>query len=104
MALPPVLSRIIEWLRAGYPEGVPDVDYLPLFALLGSELTNDEVNAIADELANGSKPESADTIRKAIASVTDHKPTDADVNRVRARLAAGGWPLAKPTLAHWPDS
>jgi Protein of unknown function (DUF3349) len=30
-------------LRAGYPEGVPDVDYIPLFALLGSRLTNDEV-------------------------------------------------------------
>ena len=44
MALPPVLNKIIEWLRAGYPEGVPDVDYVPLFALLGSQLTNNEVN------------------------------------------------------------
>jgi Protein of unknown function (DUF3349) len=103
MALPPVLSKIIEWLRAGYPEGVPDVDYIPLFALLGSQLTNDEVGAIADELANESKPESADAIRKAIVEVTDHKPTDADVNRVRARLAGGGWPLASPTAAHWPN-
>ena len=41
MALPPVLSSIIGWLRAGYPEGVPDVDYIPLFALLGSQLTDD---------------------------------------------------------------
>jgi hypothetical protein len=103
MALPPVLSKIIEWLRAGYPEGVPDVDYIPLFALLGSQLTNDEVNAIADELANESKPESAETIRKAITDVAHHKPTDADVNRVRARLAAGGWPLEKPSLARWPN-
>jgi len=103
MALPPVLAKIIGWLRAGYPEGVPDVDYIPLFALLGSELTNDEVNAIADELANDSKPESADAIRQAIADVTHHKPTDADINRVRAKLAGGGWPLAKPSLAHWPD-
>ena len=23
MALPPVLSKIVGWLRAGYPEGVP---------------------------------------------------------------------------------
>ena len=103
MALPPVLRKIIEWLRAGYPEGVPDVDYIPLFALLGSQLTNDEVKAIAEELQNESKPESAEAIRRAIASVTDHKPTDADVNRVRARLAAGGWPLAKPSLHHWPE-
>jgi hypothetical protein len=103
MALPPVLSKIVEWLRAGYPEGVPDVDYIPLFALLGSQLTNDEVSAIADELANEAKPESAEAIRKAITDVTDHKPTDADVNRVRARLAGGGWPLEKPSLAHWPN-
>jgi hypothetical protein len=96
MALPPVLSKIIDWLRAGYPEGVPDVDYIPLFALLGSQLTNDQVTAIAEELASASKPESADAIRKAITEVTDHKATDADVNRVRARLAAGGWPLADP--------
>jgi hypothetical protein len=96
MALPPVLNKIVEWLRAGYPEGVPDVDYIPLFALLGSQLTNDQVTAIADELANQTKPESADAIRQAITGVTDHQATDADVNRVKARLAAGGWPLADP--------
>jgi hypothetical protein len=97
MPLPPVLSTIIGWLRAGYPEGVPDVDYIPLFALLGSQLTNDEVSAIADELASESNPESAEAIKHAIAAVTSHhEPNDADVNRVRSRLAAGGWPLAKP--------
>ena len=103
MALPPVLSKIIEWLRAGYPEGVPDVDYIPLFALLGSQLTNDEVSAIADELATESKPESAEAIRRAIAEVSHQKASDADVNRVRARLAGAGWPLAKPSLEHWPN-
>ena len=97
MALPPVLSSIISWLRAGYPEGVPDVDYLPLFALLGSQLTNSEVNAIANELANEGNPESAEAIRNAIKAVTTSQhPNDADIARVRARLAGGGWPLAKP--------
>ena len=96
MALPPVLSKIIAWLRAGYPEGVPDVDYIPLFALLGSQLTESEVKEIAEELANESKPESAEAIQHAIEAVTNHKPQDSDVARVRARLAAGGWPLARP--------
>ena len=103
MALPPVLSKIIDWLRAGYPEGVPDVDYIPLFALLGIQLTNDEVSAIADELANETKPESAEAIRRAITEVSHHQASDADVNRVRARLAGAGWPLAKPSVAHWPN-
>src|ERR1700677_5392438 len=97
MALPSVVNSIIGWLRAGYPEGVPDVDYIPLFALLGSQLTNNDVNAIAQELENESNPESAEAIQNAIKAVTTSKhPNDADVARVRARLAGGGWPLAKP--------
>ena len=96
MALPPVLRAIIGWLRAGYPEGVPDVDYIPLFALLGSQLSDTEVKAIAEELESESKPESAEAIRDAITVVTNHDPSDADIARVRARLAAGGWPLARP--------
>ena len=96
MALPPILSKIIEWLRAGYPDGVPDVDYIPLFALLGSELTDSEVSTIAEELANESKPESAEAIRRAIAEVTHQQPKESDINRVKARLAVGGWPLAQP--------
>jgi hypothetical protein len=96
MALPPFLSAIIGWLRAGYPEGVPSVDYIPLFALLGSQLTDEEVAAIADELATDSDPESAEAIKHAITAVTHEQPNDADVARVRSRLAAGGWPLAQP--------
>jgi hypothetical protein len=96
MALPPFLSSIIDWLRAGYPEGVPDVDYIPLFALLGSQLTDAEVSEIADTLASESDPDSAAAIRKAIGNVTNEQVRDSDIARVRARLAGGGWPLAKP--------
>ncbi len=97
MALPPLLSKIVDWLRAGYPEGVPEHDYIPLFALLGSQLTNDEVTLIGDELAQSSDPESADALKKAIAAVTHTTASDADINRVRSHLAAGGWPLARPS-------
>jgi Protein of unknown function (DUF3349) len=99
MALPPALNKIIAWLRAGYPEGVPDVDYIPLFALLGSQLSDAEAKEIADELAKSSDPESAHAIRAAIETVTSQKPLESDVARVRARLAAGGWPLARPDLS-----
>ncbi len=98
MALPEFLNKIVDWLRAGYPEGVPQHDYVPLFALLGSQLTNDEVTLIANELSFAADPESAEAIKKAIAAVvqTSHAPNDADIARVRAHLAAGGWPLAAP--------
>jgi hypothetical protein len=95
-AVPDFIAKIVNWLRAGYPEGVPHVDYIPLFALLGSQLTNDEVNLIAKELEFSADPESAGAIRKAIADVTHTPVHDSDIARVRAHLAAGGWPLAVP--------
>src|ERR1700761_484681 len=103
MALPSFLRQIVGWLRAGYPDGVPSVDYIPLFALLGSQLTSDEVKTIAAELENSTDPDSADAIRSAIRDVTRARPSESDIARVRPRLAAGGWPLAPPQrVSQWP--
>jgi hypothetical protein len=90
----PITAKVIGWLRAGYPDGVPEVDYVPLFALLGSQLTDDDVKAIADALSADDEPNTAQHIQHAINAVTNDQPKDIDVARVRARLAAGGWPLA----------
>lgn len=95
--MPEFLTRIVGWLRAGYPEGVPERDYIPLFALLGNQLTNDEVTLIADELAFSADPASAEALKKAITAITHEAASETDIARVRARLAAGGWPLAAPT-------
>jgi hypothetical protein len=103
MSLPSFLRQIIGWLRAGYPEGVPSVDYIPLFALLGSQLSEHEVKAIAAELEDSADPDSAEPIRAAIKNVTHARPSESDIARVRARLAAGGWPLAPPQrVSQWP--
>jgi len=103
MVLPSFLRQIVTWLRAGYPEGVPSVDYIPLFALLGSQLTEDEVKAIESELENSADPASAGALRAAIKEVTQARPSESDIARVRARLAAGGWPLAPPHRpSEWP--
>jgi Protein of unknown function (DUF3349) len=96
MALPPFLDKIVDWLRAGYPEGVPPTDYIPLIALLGSQLTSDELTLIAHELAASDDPESTEAIKKAIAAVTATPVHASDINRVRAHLAGAGWPLAIP--------
>jgi hypothetical protein len=96
MALSSYVHSILDWVRAEYPEGLPPKDYIPLFALLGTQVTNDDLHAIADELASSSDPQSAAAIKRAITEVLDVKPNDADVARVRARLAEGGWPLARP--------
>ena len=96
MALPPFLEKIVDWLRAGYPEGVPPTDYIPLFALLGSQLTSDELTLIAHELASSDDPESSEAIKKAIAAVTDtpvhdlgHQPGP---RAPRGRRLAAGYP------------
>jgi hypothetical protein len=104
MEMPAVLSSIISWLRAGYPEGVPNVDYVPLFALLGSQLSEADVAAIAEDLASSADPDSAEAIRSAIKTVTHVSASDADISRVKVRLAAGGWPLAKPDRHSWPGA
>ena len=96
MPLSSYVHSILDWVRAGYPEGLPPKDYIPLFALLGTQVTNDDLRAIADELANQSDPQSAAAIKKAITEVLDVEPNEHDVARVRARLAEGGWPLARP--------
>jgi hypothetical protein len=96
MALPAFLARIVAWLRAGYPDGVPSHDYMPLVALLGAHLTDDEVTLIADELSFSADPQSAQEIKKAIGAIARTEVSDSEVARVRSRLAAGGWPLAAP--------
>ncbi len=96
MSVSSFARSVLTWLRAGYPDGLPPQDYIPLFALLGTQVTNEDLHAIADELANSSDPESAAAIKKAITDVMNVHPNEHDVARVRARLAAGGWPLARP--------
>jgi Protein of unknown function (DUF3349) len=92
MALPPVLQSVVDFLRKGYPEGVPQQDYLPLFALLRRRLTDDEVAQLADDLAAESSDEqTSHAIRAAIAHVLNETPAESDVDRVREQLAAAGW-------------
>lgn len=96
MALPSFLARIAGWMRAGYPEGVPEHDYYPLLALLRKELSDEEIVLIAEELSSSPAPESAAGLRKAIGDATRATVSDHDIARARSRLAAGGWPLAPP--------
>jgi hypothetical protein len=89
------LSTIVSWLRAGYPDGVPENDYLPILALLSRKLTADEVIEVARQLKHVPEPEFAD-IGVEILRITDQLPSPADVERVREKLAAYGWPLDDP--------
>lgn len=86
------LSSIVSWLRAGYPEGIPPTDSFAVLALLCRRLTTDEVRAVARELIQRGEFDQID-IGVLITQITDDLPTSEDMERVRARLAAKGWPL-----------
>jgi hypothetical protein len=99
MALPPVLQSIVDFLRKGYPEGVPPQDYIPLFALLRRRLSDEEVAQVAEDLAQtSSDDQTSQAIRNAIEHVLDQTPSESDVERVREQLASAGW--EPPTPAH----
>ncbi|GAA2589731.1 DUF3349 domain-containing protein [Winogradskya consettensis] len=97
------MTRAVEWLRAGYPTGVPRQDYVALLGVLRRKLTEDEVRQIAIDLAKESPespdPITAEDIEAMIAGSVLQNATPEDVVRVSAHLAAGGWPLADPPLA-----
>ena len=83
----PLLAGIVDWLRAGYPDGVPETDYLPLFALLSRRLSDDEVRQIANTLIDdGELPVSQADIGVLVTKLTNELPTDADIARVQRRL------------------
>ncbi|MFZ3305407.1 MAG: DUF3349 domain-containing protein [Mycobacterium sp.] len=86
------LTSVVAWLRAGYPEGIPPTDYFPVLALLSRRLGNDDVKVVAHELMQRGDFDDVD-IAVLITQITDELPSPEDVERVRERLAAKGWPL-----------
>jgi len=95
MALSDVVMRIVGFLRAGYPEGVPTRDYVPLLALLRRRLSDDEVITVATEVLSGRNgPVDGTDVRVAITKLTDEMPSPEDTERVKQRLAAVGWPVS----------
>lgn len=88
------LQRVVDWLRAGYPNGVPDTDYQPMLALLRRRLTDEEVAELGDELVrNGLVPADRIDVGVGITKVTDELPTDGELQRVGSRLREEGFPV-----------
>ncbi|WP_420040982.1 DUF3349 domain-containing protein [Gordonia sp. MP11Mi] len=83
---------IRSWLRAGYPQGVPQSDHIPLLALLRRQLSDDEVTQVASDLLPA-RPVGSVDIAVEITKVTDELPRSEDIERVRDRLAETSWPF-----------
>lgn len=89
------LAKIVAWITSGYPDGVPGPDRVPLIALLQRRLSDDEVATVVRELLARGEFDHVD-IGVLITEITDELPTPDDIERVRQRLAAKGWPLDDP--------
>ncbi|WP_040160869.1 DUF3349 domain-containing protein [Nigerium massiliense] len=93
-----LLKRMLSWLRAGYPQGIPQQDYIALFGILHRDLTDHEVDAIAKALRDGPAgldgEISSEEISRMIQQTVHQRADEEDVRRVAGRLAEGGWPLA----------
>lgn len=89
------LDRFINWVRAGYPNGVPDQDYIPLMALLRRRLSDDEVEDLGQELVRkGIIPADRIDVGAGILKRTQELPSLEEMERVSQRLRGGGWPVA----------
>lgn len=95
------MHAVLEWLRAGYPTGVPGPDRVPLLALLRSTpLTDNEIQLVIREITAAETDEPPghqidyDEIERFVEGVTHHDAGPEDVRKVAATLAAAGWPLS----------
>ena len=94
------ISKILSWLNAGYPEGIPQRDFPSVLLVLHQNLSDEDIESVADQLAlqsvsNGAEPVSADQIRAMVREHSFQSASEDDVRRVSAALAQGGWPLAQ---------
>ena len=92
------VERVLAWLRQGYPDGVPAVDYVPLLALLRRRLSDDEVREVADALiaergTDAGYHASRIDAQVLMSKVLGELPSADDLARVERRLAAVGWTL-----------
>lgn len=94
---PTFVENVVDWLREGYPRGVPPKDYFPLLALLKRSLSEDEVVQVASHIlreGDMDTPVTAEQIQDAIRGLIDKEPNPEEMYQVAARLASVGWPLS----------
>jgi Protein of unknown function (DUF3349) len=96
VARPAVLQKVLDWLHAGYPEGVPEKDYYPLLAFLARSLKPDEVSEVVTGLQVDQQPGRPTTtadVEAAIEVVTKSPALAHDVQRIEDHLRELGWEL-----------
>ncbi len=92
-------DSVLKWLHAGYPQGVPPKDYIPVLALLKRSLSEEDVVKAAQAVlkqADSDTPVTDQQIEAAIHKITEQQPNPEEMHQVASRLASVGWPLSAP--------
>ncbi len=83
------VSRVVAFLRAGYPRRAPARGYVPLLALLPRRVAEDEIVIIARKLLTPKRLRVDDVdVGVGIVAVTDELPSTDDIERVQRELVA----------------
>ena len=77
---------VLQWIREGYPEGVPDDESAALLAVLQERIGGDRALDVLRRLHQDG------VISDSAASAL--LPEESQMRRVAAKLVLGGWPLA----------
>jgi hypothetical protein len=77
---------VLQWIREGYPDGVPDDETAALLAVLQERIGGDRALDVLRRLHSDGRI--SDTAAAALL------PDDTQMRRVAAKLVLGGWPLA----------
>jgi hypothetical protein len=94
MPVSDVIAKIVSFLRAGYPQGIPATDTFAVLALLRRRLSDEEAVQIATQLIeHGDLTIQATDIRVMITKITDEMPSPDAVERVKKYLETRGWPI-----------
>ncbi len=94
-----IVTRAINWLRRGYPQGVPSHDNIAVLYVLKRHLSNEDIEAVIKEMIDASPQDSPTRrftdkqIRDYIRDSAHQVPNPEDIERVKTRLTESGFPV-----------
>ncbi|MFT3861365.1 DUF3349 domain-containing protein [Micropruina sp.] len=81
----------MNWLKGGYPQGIPDADYVPLLAVLRRRLSQQEIDEFADRVVrDGLLPAERVDVGAEFLRLTNELPSETEVQRISQKLTEAG--------------